>query len=221
MWSGNKGVLTLPQARLPDINAAFTKHRNEVTAGLKSKDFDTVFGGLYALNALLPDTVDEDDPSKLKYRVVISDLEYNKLTKHTIYVQCYHCEKDSMYSKVIKFEMKPKWLVNVITRIKKDKVWICPECNKINRLEKTRKDDLMAETQMKEPYYLGVVPKPPSRKDGLTDRTSFNKKAVQWAWTFLNELEAKMAAFRDDNWTKNEQVGFGGDTIEDSGEESD
>ena len=210
----------MPQARLPDINAAFTKHRNESITSLKSGDYDAVFGALYALNALLPDTVDEDDSNKLKYRVVISDIEFQKLVKHTVYVECYHCKEDSIFDTVIRFELAPDIDIQVLTKIKKEEVWICPECTKINRLARTRELDLISETQLKEPYFLGVMPKPPTRRDGLNDRSKFHQAMVKWSWSMLDELEAKMAQFRDDNWTKNEQMSFGQGEDEDSGEDT-
>jgi hypothetical protein len=200
----------MPQARLPDINTAFIKHRNEVISSLKSQNYESVFGSLYALNALLPDTVytkdeNEELAGKPKYRVVISDIEYGKLAKPTIRLFCYHCDdvQDGfLYESVRMFNRLLTFSEAVITRRKYEKVWICPNCNKINKLDKTRRLDKIAETQLKEPYYLGVVPKPPKKQRGLLDRDKYNKHMKQWAETFLAELEARMAQFRDDNWNQ-------------------
>ena len=188
---------------------------------LKSGDYNSVFGGLYSLNGLLPDTVDDEEPNKLKYRVVISDYEYEKLTKHTIYAECYQCgEKDILFEKIPKFQIDCGFVGTLVSQVKQEEAWQCPKCHKFNILRITRDKDLIAETTLKEPFFLGVVPKPPTRLDGVSDRTQFHAKMVRWAWTFLNELEAKMTQFRDDNWTKNEQMSFS-DDVEDGGEEND
>ena len=161
----------MPQARLPDINAAFTKHRNEVIGSIRSQSYDNVFGALYALNALLPEEPIVEETGNPKYRVVVSDIDYRNLTKPTVKCRCYHCSRDSLYDDVKVFDM------------------LLP-------LD---------------------LPKPPRRQEGLMDRSSYHRKVTQWAWTMLDELENKMAQFRDDNWTKKDS--FDGDEVdEDSGE---
>jgi|APSaa5957512535_1039671.scaffolds.fasta_scaffold11705_5 hypothetical protein len=195
----------MPQARLPDINAAFTKHRNEVISSLKSSNYDNVFGALYALNALLPEEPKQEihDPPEPgdgnpKYRVVISDIEFNKLTKPTVFCQCYHCDKEFDYNTVKVFDALLTKEQQITARQKFMKAWVCPDCKKICKL---RPEDF-SETAVKEPSFLGIVPKTPLRQHGLMDRSAYHRKVIQWAWTMLDELENKMALFRDDNWTK-------------------
>jgi len=77
----------------------------------------------------------------------------------------------------------------------------------------------MKQKILSEPYFLRIVPKPPQRKDGLMDRSTYHSKIAVWIWTFLDELEERMAQFRDDNWSKgdeSESLDFG-----DTGEETD
>ena len=188
----------MPQARLPDINAAFTKHRNEVISSLKSQQYDAVFGALYALNALLPEDPVIEETKLPKYRVVVSDIEFLKITKPVTFCTCYHCTQTSNYDEVTVFDMLLPIMDQTITGKKFSKSWICPLCKKTCRL---RSDDF-SETAIKEPSFLGIVPKPPRRQDGLMDRSSYHRKVTQWAWTMLDELECKMAQFRDDNWVK-------------------
>lgn len=188
----------MPQARLPDINAAFTKHRNEVVSSLKSGGYDAVFGALYALNALLPEDPIDEETHFPKYRVVVSDIDYLKLTKPITFCNCYHCNTRHNYDNVKVFEMLLPIKDQIITNRKYSKSWICPKCKEIC---KVRPNDF-SETSVKEPSFIGVVPKPPRRQEGLMDRSSYHRKVTQWAWTMLDELENKMALFRDDNWTK-------------------
>lgn len=206
--------LIMPQARLPDINAAFTKHRNEVISSLKSQNYDNVFGALYALNALLPEFPLIEETGNPKYRVVVSDVEYRRLTKPQVFAECYHCKEESLYDEITVFDMLLPITDQVILKRKFQKSWICPKCNKIC---KVRPDDF-TESSVKEPSFIGVVPKPPRRQEGLMDRSQYHRKVTQWAWTMLDELENKMALFRDDNWTKRDNYGADDDADEDAGE---
>lgn len=201
----------MPQARLPDINAAFTKHRNEVTSSLKSQQYDAVFGALYALNALLPEEPIDEDTKFPKYRVVVSDIDYKRLTKSTTFCECYHCQEESDYNDIVVFNYRLPPMESLVAIHKNMKAWRCPKCKQICRL---RPDDF-SETSVKEPSFIGVVPKPPHRQEGLMDRSMYHRKVTQWAWTMLDELEAKMAQFRDDNWTKKDSYTGDDDVTED------
>ena len=53
---------------------------------------------------------------------------------------------------------------------------------------------MISESHLKEPYYLGIVPKPPRRLEGMQDRGSYARKVSRWAWNFIAELEEKTAA---------------------------
>ena len=56
--------------------------------------------------------------------------------------------------------------------------------------------------ELQNPTFLGVVPEPPTRTNGLMDRMRFNIEIERWGWLILGELEFKMGKFRDDNWKK-------------------
>ena len=74
------------------------------------------------------------------------------------------------------------------------KIWICPKCDNENKILET---DII-ESQLQQPYYLGVVPFPPQRKEGLQDRHQYDRKVTAWAWNFIAELEEKSTQFRED-----------------------
>ena len=204
----------MPQSRLIDVNTSAIKRRNEVSAGLDSRNYDKVFGALYSLNALLPDYPLED--GRQKYRITISDYLYKLFTQHKISITCMGCKKESDFKNIKVFELIPEMLEGLISQSKKDKVWLCPKCKKCNKLSESE----MSETIPKEPYFIRVVPKPPKRSDGIDDRGDYDRKMIQWAWTFVQEWEASMAQFRDDNWQKSDQV-FLPDNDIDGGEEND
>ena len=180
------------QSRLPDINTAFVKYRNIVTTHLEMQDYTACFGALYALNGLLPD----------EYRVKISTTEYNKLTRHDIFVKCNSCQVETDYSKIKVFDLIIPLIETVISGNQHEKVWLCSSCKHKNKLLKTE----MRQTVLQEPYYLHVVPSPGKRRDGLNDRSSYHRKIAVWVWTMIDELEERMSMYREDNWQKDERL---------------
>ncbi len=200
------------QSRLPDVNTAFIKHRNGVIEGLGSRNYDKVFGSLYSWNALLPRNTNEDGTPK--YRVTISNTLYNKLTEHKSEAICGHCEHETDFKKIRVFELIAPLIEGVITGNKKDKVWVCSKCKNDNKLSET----IISETKLKEPYFLGVVPAPPTRRNGLSDRFHYDRRIKQWAWNFISELEEKSTQFREDY--KENQQDFEDYDMIDGGEES-
>lgn len=156
-------------------------------------DYDKIFGSLNSWNALLPDDLLEDKKT-YKYRILVSDLEYEKLTKVSNEVLCNFCEKYTDYNSVQIIEIFNPLMESVLTGERKSKVWECPKCHKDNKLKNTT----IVEDAIQEPYFLGVVPRYPRRKDGLQDRHEYERKVKQWAWNFIAELEEKSTAVRKD-----------------------
>lgn len=178
----------MPQARLPDINTAYITYRREVLVSLKTKNYTSCIGSLYALNGLLPQ----------KYRVTISNLEYAEKTMQDLKVICNHCKQQINYKSIKILKVIMPLIDGLITSQSYHKVWDCTLCLKENTLDHTE----MIQQVLKEPSFLQVVPRPPNRKEGMKDRTTYHNQFVIWAETLLIELEAQMAQFRDDNWHK-------------------
>lgn len=195
----------MPQARLPDINTAFIMYRREALQNYKSKNYSMCIGCLYSLNALLPQ----------KYRVIVSDIEYDKKTLEKITLDCPKCKETFDFKDIQIFELAIPLTEYLFSDSKKEKIWYCPKCKVRHRLADT---EPVRQIQL-EPYFLSVVPKPPHQKDGLISRNRYFKKFSVWYWMICNELEERMAQFRDDNWTKEDELYQEGDVIE-GGEES-
>ena len=138
----------------------------------------------------------EDTTGKMvyKYRIYINSKQYHDLTAVQSEAQCNKCEIWTDYSKISVFNLINSLTEQMLTMSKTSAVWICPKCKVANKI----KDTTIAETKLKEPYFLGVVPSPPNRKDGLQDRGQYARAVKQWAWNFINELEEKSTAFRED-----------------------
>jgi len=147
---------------------------------------------LYSWNALLPRN--KDDDGVLKYRVRISDIEYEKLTAIQSEAMCNKCETCTDYTKIHVFDLVIPLVDQILSGSITSKVWACPKCNEPNLIQETN----ILENHLQEPYYLGVVPKPPLRKEGLQDRGKYDRKVTAWAWNFIAELEEKSTQFRED-----------------------
>ena len=188
----------MPQARLPDVNTAYIKYRNEIIQAIKEKNWPLLHGTLHSLNALLPP----------EYRVLISSAEYDKLAVPEVSYKCNFCAKETDKSEIEVFDCVrtsvERLLVGFIgASDDNNKTWICAKCNKTNKLQKT----IISQTVLSNPIFLGVVPNPPERMDRLMDRLKFEKALEIWGLEFLSELEQKMALFRDDHWNRGEEEG--------------
>lgn len=188
------------QASIPDLNSFWGIAKKDALMCLKNRDYQGCTSSLYDMNALLPN--DKED----NYQIEISDIKYyEKLRQDIIYV-CSHCEKECLHCTKKMGECKaevPKSMARIkiidnddfiktLTGLKTEKVWTCPKCNNNNLLSKTK----MIQTVLKEPFFLGVVPHPPQRKDGILDRREFHKKYRNWAQLMKNEISYSLGRLR-------------------------
>ena len=188
----------MPQSRLPDINTAFIRYRSEAINALHSKNWSAMHGALNGINSLLP----------MEYQVVISSTDYDQLAKTEITYGCNKCSEAIDKSDVQVFELIPDSMQTLLNGRMFNKVWNCIKCHSTNMLNNTA----ISQTILQNPTFLGVVPDPPQRKNGLMDRMKFNIEIERWGWLVLNEEEFKMAKFRDDNWNKGDEKLGGIDT---------
>ena len=196
-----------PQAALPDLNTAWIKYRTEVLAAIKSKNYNSMFGSLFAINAMLPKD----------YQVEISDRKYYDKIKQDVIVICNHCSKvcehcidgkGECIAETKRDDIKIKnvigtILTSILINNKTEKLWQCPKCNKNNILSRTR----IIQNVLKEPFFIKIVPSPPSRKDGIIHRREYPKKVEKWAYQFLDELEHQMSKFRLEYVPKDTEFG--------------
>jgi len=167
-------------------------HRRTIISNLERERYDNCVGPLYAMNAVLP----------IEYRVKISSIEYDKLTRQDIYVKCSSCDKEIAFKSVQVCTALLPLFADLVNGKPSQKIWICTECKAENKLHKTE----MFQKVLQEPYFLKVVPKPPLRKDGVQTRMTYDKKARQWVLNFFVELEERLAQFRDDSWKKGDSL---------------
>lgn len=198
---------TLPQARLPDINTAFNTHRKRAILAIESQNWTEAIGALYAINASLP----------LEYRVIISNEKYNELTKQDLVAECNNCKERIDYSRIRVLTVIVSPTVQLLTNQHTERIWVCPLCKKDNRLIETK----VEQSILAQPYYLGVISKPPKRTDSLVSHINYDRTMERWCWTMLDELEQKMAQYRDDNWSRDDELEEFGAPIDTKWEDSD
>lgn len=178
----------MPQARLPDINTQYIKFTNEAVNGWKSENYEACLGSLYSLNALLPE----------KYRVELSDELYKARTAEKILNICTECNKEIEHEKIETYQIMLPFVQSVLNKTLYKEVWKCPKCQVENDLLTSK----IVIDKPKDPEFFKVVPNPPRLQDGILDGRKYHSKFTVWFWTCLGEIQAQMAQFRDDNWTK-------------------
>ena len=185
----------MPQARLPDVNTAFIKWRNKVVTALEAEKYTAALGSLNNFNACLPK----------EYQVKISDELYaQKLEDEKLLIHCKHCNEDIDYRTIKKQKILCNSAEQLLTSQLTKNIWICSLCKKENLTTHSE----FTKANLPNPYYLGIVPDPPKRTDGILDRFSYHKKIEHWCWTMIGELEFKAAQFRDDSWQKAINAGY-------------
>ena len=182
----------MPQAALPDLNTQWIINTREVWTAIKQKNYNSLFGALFAINAMMPK----------EYQVEISDLKYYSKIKQDVILICKSCSlvcphcvgkggdciaETNLHDTKVR-DLDTSLFVRLMLNTKNEKIWHCTKCDTNNILSKTQ----MIQTVMKEPFYLRMVPSPPGRKDGILDRRTYHKKVERWALQFLNELEHQM-----------------------------
>ena len=193
-----------PQARLPDVNTAFITYRREAIVSIKSYDHRSCYGALSCINSLLPE----------KYRIKLDTMQFNEESKTDFIYCCIHCTRQTAQSKIDIFDYVLDSCEILLTDEKTIKMWKCPECCELNKLS----DTIVIKDMLAQPSFLHTIPLAPERKNGLLGRSKYRKDFSKWAWNFLYELEERMAQFRDDNWSKDQEY-QGPDDVDTSEEE--
>ena len=186
---------------LPDLNTAWIMDKREFLQAIKNpSNFTGIVAYLNSINAALPDD----------YQIRISSAEYFNIIQQDLIYPCSHCtteyESKDENGKIKKetrptehyknnIQIKTKLvssMISIISDKKSVQVWNCPKCRKDNLLSKTKP----IQTKLAEPYFLRVIPNPPSRTGSLLDRTAFKINMMRWAFQFYNELSHSMSRYR-------------------------
>ena len=203
------------QAALPDLNTQWIMSKREAWTAIKNKDYNSLFGALFDINAMLPKDKDRD------YQIEISDHKYNEMIKQdTIYIcnscssNCIHCKTnegkciaETPKNVIVIKNIPTSSFIRTLTGKHIERMWQCPRCKEYTLLHQTK----IIQTVIKEPFFLKVVPSPPSRKNGIMDRREYDRSVKRWAMILMNELSYQMSRYRleyipKDSEQKDEEV---------------
>lgn len=192
----------MPAQKLPDINTAIIKHRNDAINAFVSKNYPLVKISLSSINALLPE----------EYKVEVNTEKYNKLIEEQNFVFCETCQEDIPRKTIQEFEQDYSLTEQFMLQEKKRWVWICPKCEN----QEDHKFSKFTVQKMQAPYYLKCIPSAPIRL-GLRNRYTFDNEMANWTEIAFSEIESQISIFRSDYQTQ--QASDGLDEIEEKEEQ--
>lgn len=193
----------MPQAKLPDINAAWVRYRNYGLQCIDQRNYSGACAAINEINALFPD----------EYRVEINTEKHNELMREAIVVVCSNCGTETNYSNIKIFDLLLPLLSSIIAGREYERVWSCPNCKHTNKLQDTK----MIKDQHANPFYHKVIPKPPERRSGLEGRRYYHNNMVKWFFESLEEMDHQLGRYRDEYKPVEET----GDVIEGGNEDAD
>ena len=81
-----------------------------------------------------------------------------------------------------------------ITAKEYEKVWYCPECKGENIFD----HHSVRIQKFQSPFYLGVIPEPPTKRIGIIDRSAFQTQFKAWYGIATDEVESMIGKYRAD-----------------------
>ena len=184
----------MPQAKLPDINAAWVRYRNYCLQCIREQDYPGSIAAINGINALLP----------LNYKVEINDEKYNEMLRDERKIVCTGCKTELKPEDVKVMNIRKPSITNFTGTVQLEQVWFC-KCRHKNRLSET----LMRVKEKKKPSYNQVIPEAPTRQLGIVDRTEFHNKMTKWVYLALEELEYQIGKYRAEYVSADEDLGVG------------
>lgn len=172
------------QAKLPDINAAIVRYRNNWLHAFDAGDHNAVIISISACIALMPDD----------YKVEINTEKYYRQIKENKIIICEYCKEEHPHDDIKTIPVRVSPLKLMIYRKPCETIWYCPNCKKPN-IYNSRKVRI---TKFQQPFYLGIIPEPPQRRFGISDRSSFDTKFKNWFEITVCEVESKIGKYRAD-----------------------
>ena len=100
---------------------------------------------------------------------------------------CSKCKAEAPLKEVKRFSLLLTATEQILSNTQSAEIWICPKCKEERRLANTE----ITQNKLQEPYFLGVVPSPPERRDGMMDRTTYHNKIERWVWQFFRRVRGK------------------------------
>ena len=172
----------MPQAKLPDINAAWVRYKNYALECIDKKNYPGAVAAVNGINAMLPEN----------YRVKIDTDNYKELTQDNIFVVCTDCEKRFKYDDIRIMNLIIPRIFNKPSVT--ERVWICTSCNFHNKVANTK----MIKQVHEKPFYYKVIPEAPEQMDGILNRKKYHNEMTKWLYNSLEELDHQLGKYREE-----------------------
>ena len=179
---------------LIDLNHLAFKHLDKAFYYLAGEDYDLCTASLHSVNAALPP----------EYHIEFNTAKYMELTKHPIEIYCKHCAAKYNRDEIETWQMLLPLHAQINKLSKYVSVWTCSKCSMENILSESK----LIRSVLKEPFFIGVVPNPPERKQSVGDRTTFHIKYKNWFGMVESELTNQITKLRWDHHKEDEQDGL-------------
>lgn len=172
----------MPQAKLPDINAAIVTHRGVMLSAYSKRDYVKVITSFRAIISLMPE----------EYRLNINSARYHDEVKSKTFIACAFCDqKEIPFTQISIFDKLNDYLQELITNEKYSKHWVCPHCKLSNNLVSSSTLLELPE----DPIYFKIIPEPPIYINTFS-RLRYDNMFDRWFEISLPELEHQIALFR-------------------------
>ena len=138
-----------------------------------------------AINSLMPE----------EYKVEINTKKFYELIAENKVITCNKCQANDIKFqdiKIIQVLLTP--IQTMITQKKYESIWYCPKCGFDNIFDQRQ----IKLVKFEEPYYTEVIPDPPKRKFGISDRATYDNQFKVWFARALDEIESKIGKYRAD-----------------------
>jgi len=181
----------MPASALPDLNTLWLKWTDVCNNCLRQDDFDNAIGATYHLNAVFGD----------ENRVEINTEKYLQLTRQHIMVKCKSCHVEISKDDSEIIQITNTYTIQTITGEKETKGWHCSQCKVFNHLRDTE----FIQERFKNPRYLGVIPEPPEKKQGIVGFKNYGHEVKNWCRLAHDEISYSFGIERREYVPKNER----------------
>lgn len=172
----------MAQAKLPDVNAGIVRYRSLAIEGFENNDPVLAEMALGNIVALLP----------AEFKIKINTDEYEAKVREQNFIVCTHCQHENPREEIKPWPLKLYGFSQVLARHDCIYLWNCKKCHRENELNRSKK----VIDRLKNPAYLGIIPDPPKKRYGITDRASFPRQFRDWYKIASKEIESKIGIYR-------------------------
>lgn len=182
---------------MPDLTVMLRSQYQLLGESKRRGDVQDLYSALVTINSVMPDDPDPNNELLWKYRVAISDTLYQQVTQRRMIYQCPECgpqDWDQSQMGIRAFDII-EHSMRGISGPASIKTWDCPACGTTWDMDQVPRYGYQ---EMIGPVMYGVVPLPPTRKEGILADEKYKREWRVWATRMEGELAERVSAYRRD-----------------------